>query len=333
MSAEGPVTGAIERDLGLGPARGSSHWASVRRRVLRKRSAVLAAVILVALVVASVLVPELSTFRYDRADLALGPTPPSLTHLFGTDLHGRDLCARVFFGGRVSLGVALVSTIVSLVIGVTWGGVAGYVGGKVDAILMRVIDVLYSVPSLLYVILLMVFFTGERSAPFRAFRAVLGAFVARPEDPAYAAVFPLVVVFIAIGACSWLTMARIVRGQVLAIKGQPFVEAARALGARGSSILVRHILPNAISPVILYTALMIPEVMMAEAFLSFLGLGTQEPLSSLGLLAATGADVMDLYPWLIAFPAGMLALLFLCFTWLGDALRDALDPSLGNHPR
>jgi oligopeptide transport system permease protein len=301
-------------------------WGDAWRRLRRNRAAALSAVILLAMVLGCILVPELSKWRYDRADLSVGPTPPSLAHLMGTDYHGRDLCARVFFGGRISFAVGIVSTLMSFCIGVVWGGVAGYLGGKVDAFLMRVVDILYTFPFLIFVILLMVFFANDKTVVYRAWKVVLGAFVDHPSDPSYFPIFQIVIVFAALGAISWLTMARIVRGQVMALRSQPFVEAARSIGVGDRAILFRHLLPNAVGPIIVYTTLTIPEVMMTEAFLSFLGLGTQEPLSSWGLLASTGAETMDLYPWQLLFPAAMLAITLLCFNFLGDGLRDALDP-------
>jgi oligopeptide transport system permease protein len=190
------------------------------------------------------------------------------------------------------------------------------------------VDVLYTVPFFIVVILLMVFFAGQDGPLFRSFKSVLSVFVAHPEDPSYFPIFQIVIVFAALGAISWLTMARIVRGQVIALRGQPFVEAARSIGVGHAALIFRHLIPNAIGPIIVYTTLTIPEVMMVEAFLSFLGLGTQEPLSSWGLLASSGADTMDLYPWQLVFPAVMLALTLLCFNFLGDGLRDALDPRI-----
>ena len=239
-----------------------------------------ALVVLAALLLACVLEPWLSTYRYDRADLALGPTPPSWAHWMGTDQHGRDLMARIFFGGRVSLAVGLVATGASLVIGVTWGAVAGWVGGRVDAVMMRVVDGLYAFPLLVLVIVVMVFFGGERTAPFRAYRAALAVLVVHPDDPAWLPLFQMVLVTVVLGAVCWLTMARIVRALVLSLREQPFVEAARALGAGHAAILLRHVLPNALGPIVVYAALTVPEVMMAEAFLSFLGPGVQEPLCS-----------------------------------------------------
>ncbi|HVY45174.1 MAG TPA: ABC transporter permease subunit [Minicystis sp.] len=307
---------------------GTSLWRDAWRRLKNNRAAVAAAVVLAATMVACVLVPELSHWRYDQANLKLGPVAPSWQHWMGTDYFGRDLCARVFFGGRVSFAVGLVATLVSFTIGVTWGGVAGYFGGKIDAILMRIVDVLYTFPFLILVILLMTYFANDHSALYRAFVAVFGVFTARAHDPSYFPVFQILVVFFALGGISWLTMARIVRGQVIALRSQPFVEAARSLGAGHAALIFRHLVPNALGPIIVYTTLTIPEIMMVEAFLSFLGLGTQEPLSSWGLLASTGADVMDLYPWQLVFPAFFLALTLFCFNFLGDGLRDALDPRI-----
>ena len=301
-------------------------WADAGRRLRRDRAFMAALAVLVALVLASWLVPWLSVHRYDRADLALGPTPPSWSHWMGTDYHGRDLLTRVFFGGRVSFTVGAVATLVSFGIGATWGGVAGYLGGRADAVMMRTVDALYTLPLLVLVILVLVFFGGDDTALYRAFKACLGLFAAHPEDPSYRPVFQIVLVFLALGAISWLTMARIVRGQIMALREQPFVEAARSLGAGHVTLLVRHLLPNALGPVLVYAALTVPEVMMTEAFLSFLGLGTQEPLASYGQLAASGAETMDLYPWLLVFPAFLLALTLLCCNVLGEGLREALDP-------
>jgi oligopeptide transport system permease protein len=307
---------------------GTSLWRDALRRLRKNRAAVISACILSLLILACVIHPWVSSYRYDRADLALGPTPPSWAHWMGTDFFGRDLMARVFFGGRISFGVALTSALLSLVIGITWGGVAGYVGGKVDALMMRVVDFLYTFPFLIFVILLMVFFAGPQSPLYRAFGAVLSPFVENPKDPSFFPIFQLFVVFTAIGLVSWLTMARIVRGQVLSLKSQPFVEAARSIGVGPAGLIFRHLVPNSLGPIIVYTTLTIPEIMMTEAFLSFLGLGTQEPLSSWGLLASAGAETMDSYPWQLVFPGLMLAITLFCFNFLGDGLRDALDPRM-----
>ncbi len=323
MVASNPAVPAIDA-----LEKGSSLGRDALRRLAKNRAAVVAAVVLSALILACILVPAFSRWRYDQADLTVGPTPPSLEHWMGTDYFGRDLMARVFFGGRISFAVGLFATLVSFFIGVTWGGVAGYFGGKVDAVLMRIVDVLYTVPFFIVVILLMVFFAGQEGPLFKGFKSVLRVFVAHPEDPSYFPIFQILIVFAALGGISWLTMARIGRGQVISRRGQPFVEAARSIGAGHAALIFRHLLPNALGPIIVYTTLTIPEVMMTEAFLSFLGLGTQEPLSSWGLLAATGADAMDLYPWTLIFPALMLAISLFCFNFLGDGLRDALDPRI-----
>jgi oligopeptide transport system permease protein len=306
--------------------RGSSLFRDACRRLVKNRAAVVSAAILAVVFVLCVAAPELCEYRYDATDLSIGSQPPSLEHWMGTDYHGRDMLARVFFGGRVSFAVGVVATLMSFAIGVTWGGVAGYFGGKIDAWMMRFVDLLYTFPLLILVILLTTFVVNERSSAHRAFVWGLGLFVKHPDDPSYFPVFQIVFVFVSLGAISWLTMARIVRGQVIALRGQPFVEAARSIGVGHRALIFRHLLPNALGPIIVYTTLTIPEVMMVEAFLSFLGLGTQEPLSSWGQLASTGAETMDLYPWQLAFPAAMLALTLFCFNFLGDGLRDALDP-------
>ena len=308
--------------------KGSSLWRDAWRRLKKNRAAVVSAVILIALVLGCILVPELSEWRYDRADLKTGATPPSWAHWMGTDYFGRDLMARVFFGGRISFAVGIVATLVSFFIGISWGGIAGYFGGKVDAIMMRIVDVLYTFPLLILVILLKVFFANDKTALYRAWQAVLGVFVANPKDPSYYPIFIIVIVFAFLGSISWLTMARIVRGQVIALRSQPFVEAARSIGVGHAGLIFKHLVPNALGPIIVYTTLTIPEVMMTEAFLSFLGVGTEEPLSSWGLLASSGADTMSLYPWQLFFPALMLATTLFCFNFLGDGLRDALDPRI-----
>jgi oligopeptide transport system permease protein len=282
--------------------------------------------VLLALFCACILGPWLSHWRYSVADLETGPTPPSWAHWMGTDEFGRDLMARVFFGGRISFAVGLVATFVSLVVGVAWGGVAGYFGRRIDAVMMRLVDVLYAFPFLIFVILLTVFFANRDSALYAAYLRVLGWFVADPRDPSYFPYFQILFVFIALGGISWLTMARIVRGQVMALREQPFVEAARSIGVGHLGIIVRHLLPNSIGPIIAYTTLTIPQVMLTEAFLSFLGLGTQEPLSSWGLLVSAGAETMDVYPWMLTFPALLLGITIICLNFLGDGLRDVLDP-------
>ncbi len=307
---------------------GSSLWSDAWRRLRKNRAAVASGAILAALLLACVLQPMLSRYRYDQADLALGPQRPSWAHWMGTDALGRDLMARVFFGGRVSFTVAVLATLVSFVIGCSWGGVAGYFGKRVDAVMMRIVDALYAFPFLILVIVLQVYFANFGGPFHRVFAKLLAPFIRGAGGREYFAVFQIGFVFAALGAISWLTMARIVRGQVIALREQPFVEAARSIGVGHFGIIFRHLLPNALGPIIVYTTLTIPEIMLTEAFLSFLGLGTQEPLSSWGSLAAGGADVMDVYAWMLVFPALMLAATLFCFNHLGDGLRDALDPRI-----
>jgi oligopeptide transport system permease protein len=279
-----------------GPPR--SLWSDARRRLVRNRAAVASAWLLAFVVLACFAAPWLPGLADPAAqDLRLGAALPTVPHPFGTDELGRDLLARVLYGGRISLLVGLVGTLVSLLVGVSWGAVAGYAGGKLDEFMMRTVDVLYALPNIFLVILLMVFFSRS-----------------------------LLMLFVALGLVQWLTMARIVRGQVLTLKGQTFVEAARALGASDRSIIFRHIVPNTLGPVIVYATLTVPAVILQEAFLSFLGLGVQPPDASWGTLIADGARVMALFPWLVFFPGLALSLTLLAFNFLGDGLRDALDP-------
>jgi oligopeptide transport system permease protein len=274
-------------------------WADAWRRVRRNRAA-MAALAWLALMGAFTALAPLWPWLADPTlqDLRLGAAPPSAAHWFGTDELGRDLLARVVFGGRISLLIGLVATFVSLVIGVSYGAVAGYKGGRLDDAMMRFVDLLYSLPYIFLVILLLVFFS----------RSIL-------------------MLFVALGLVQWLTMARIVRGQVLSLKQQTFVEAARALGASDRAIVFRHIVPNTLGPVIVYTTLTVPAIILQEAFLSFLGLGVQPPDASWGTLVSDGARVLVLFPWLVVFPGLALSLTILCFNFLGDGLRDALDPN------
>ena len=291
-----PPTSVLAPAEGLLPPR--SLWSDAWLRLRRNRMAVAAGWFLVGLGALAALAPWLPGLSDPTLqDLRLGVTPPSLAHAFGTDELGRDLFARVLYGGRISLMVGLVGTLVSLLIGVTWGAIAGYVGGRTDDLMMRVVDVLYALPYIFLVILLLVFFSKS-----------------------------LLMLFVALGLVQWLTMARIVRGQVLSLKHQTFVEAARALGASDSAIVFRHIVPNTLGPVIVYTTLTVPAVILQEAFLSFLGLGVQPPDASWGTLVADGARLLALFPWLVIFPGLAMSLTLLAFNFLGDGLRDALDP-------
>jgi oligopeptide transport system permease protein len=279
---------------------GVSYWQDAWHRLWKNKLAVFGLTVVVFLSVVCFLAPVLSRYvigySYELQNLAVGPVPPNHAHWLGTDPLGRDLLARLLYGGRISLMVGFYATAVSLVIGVIYGAISGFAGGKTDVVMMRTVDILYALPFTIFVILLTVFF-GQN----------------------------IILLFIAIGAVQWLTMARIVRGQVLSLKHQEFIEAARALGLRRGRILFRHIVPNLLGPIIVYATLTVPEVMLLEAFLSFLGLGVQAPHSSWGLLIKEGAEVMEEYPWLLLYPAAAMALTLFSLNFLGDGLRDALD--------
>jgi oligopeptide transport system permease protein len=278
--------------------KGRSLWDDARRRLLRNKAAVTGMVTLAVLVALAIVGPYLTPWGYDQVnkdDVWVGPLTAG--HLLGTDALGRDLLARLFMGLRVSLAIGLVATVVSLIIGVAWGAVAGFVGGKVDEAMMRIVDVLYSLPFIFFVILLMVTFGSN-----------------------------IILIFVAIGAVEWLTMSRIVRGQTLTLKHKEFVEAARAAGLGQGAIIARHIVPNLLGPVVVYVTLTIPAVILAESFLSFLGLGVQPPMASLGTLIANGASDMELAPWLLIFPSVVMVVTLMSFNFIGDGLRDAIDP-------
>jgi len=276
-------------------------WSEAGRRLRTNRAAVVAGGVLALLVLASLLAPVASPHAIDQVDWTLSPlaSPPSLAngHWFGTDSNGRDLFVRVWSGTQVSLLVAVLATLVSLAIGVAWGATAGYLGGRVDDWMMRFVDVLYALPYMFFVIILTVVFGRS-----------------------------LWLIFLAIGAVGWLTMARIVRGQALALRQREFVAAAITLGLPTHRIIARHIVPNVLGTVVVYATLTVPQVILFESFLSFLGLGVQEPLTSLGRLVAEGALEMETAPWQLLVPSAVLALLLLCLNFLGDGLRDALDP-------
>ncbi len=301
------------------PVAGTSLSKDAWRRLRRNRLAVAGLVLVAGVVVASLAGPPIIaaatgyTYDYIPTDRALIRSLPPFTapdgsfswlHPMGTDVAGRDLLARVLIGGRISLMVGLISTVVSLLIGTVVGATAGYLGGRVDELLMRVVDVLYSIPYMMLVIVLLALF-GSRSP--------LGQ---------------LILLFVALGAVSWLTMARIVRGQVIALKNQEFVLAARATGVTPLRIVARHLIPNALGPVIVYATLTVPSVMLSEAFLSFLGLGVQAPLASWGSLAADGVQNIAVFPWQLVAPGATMALTLFSLNFVGDGLRDALDPQM-----
>jgi len=278
--------------------KGRSLWDDARRRLFRNKAAVASMIVLGLLVLCAVIGPFVTPYAYDeinKNDVWLGPLTGD--HLIGSDALGRDLLARLFTGLGVSLAIGAVATTVSLVIGVAWGATAGYIGGVVDEVMMRIVDVLYSLPYIFFVIILMVTFGSN-----------------------------FILLFIAIGAVEWLTMARIVRGQTLSLKQKEFIEAARAAGLTRKAIIARHIVPNLLGPVVVYVTLTIPGVILAESFLSFLGLGVQPPMASLGTLISNGAADMELAPWLLIFPSITMVVTLMCFNFIGDGLRDAIDP-------
>ena len=282
---------------GVPVERGASLWQDAFRRLRKNRLAVFGAITLCVVTAISLITPWIAPYSYEEQDLFLGATPPSTEHWLGTDFLGRDLLTRTLYGGRISLMVGFAATSVSLLVGVLYGATAGFLGGRTDNLMMRIVDIMYALPFTIFVIILMVFFGRN-----------------------------IILLFMAIGAVEWLTMARIVRGQVLSIKEKEFIEATRAMGLKTHQILLRHIIPNALGPIIVYATLTIPQVMLFEAFLSFLGLGVQPPMSSWGLLIKDGADQMEEFPWLLFFPSIALSLTLFSLNFLGDGLRDALDP-------
>ena len=295
------------------------------QRFKKNRPAILSSWFLTALLLVILAWPVLLKMAGGSFALAHNPNelsdaqflPPGGQHWFGTDVHGRDVFSRVLFGAQVSLLVGVVGTLVSLVIGVLWGAVAGYVGGRVDGILMRIVDVLYSLPSIIFVIVLI---------------TTLGDLMKHSQlvenSPALAKQIRVLLLFVGLGAISWLTMARIVRGQVLTLRTRAFVEASRVLGAKPWRILTRHIIPNIFGVVITYLALTMPAIILYESFLSFLCLGVEPPMASWGTLIAEGVGQINpirVYWWLIVFPGGVLVTTLLALNFLGDGLRDAWD--------
>jgi oligopeptide transport system permease protein len=269
------------------------------QRFCSNRTAMIALILLCLILLLAVLGPMVSPFSYDEMDWTAFSQAPSFAsgHIFGTDTSGRDMFVRTMIGARVSLSLGLLATAVALLIGVTYGAISGYKGGRTDMAMMRLVDVLYALPFMFFVILLMVLFGRH-----------------------------IWLVFIGVGAVEWLTMARIVRGQTLSLKQREFIEAARAIGASSSRIIARHIVPNLLGVVLVYATLTVPQVILIESFLSFLGLGVQEPLTSWGVLIKEGAAELENAPWLLIFPGMFLAVTLMCLNFIGDGLRDAFDP-------
>lgn len=277
----------------------SSLWSDAWRRLLANKAAVAGGLILLFLIVLAVFAPWIAPHSYSYQNLELGAQPPSSNFLLGTDTLGRDLFSRILYGARVSLLVGFVATGVALIIGVSWGIIAGYFGGKIDSVMMRIVDVLYGLPFIIFIILLMVIFGRN-----------------------------IWLLFAAIGAVEWLTMARIVRGQVLSIKNQEYVLAAQAMGVTNMQMFRKHIFPNILGPIAVYATLTIPQVMLLEAFLSFLGLGIQPPMSSWGTLIRYGVESMEEYSWLLIYPGLTFTITLFALNFFGDGLRDALDPKI-----
>ena len=280
----------------------SSLWSDAVSRLIKNKAAMVGAIILFVLILCAMFAPYIAPYSYSFQNLDLGATPPSSEHLLGTDILGRDLLSRILYGARISLMVGFVATGVALVIGVSWGIVAGYFGGRIDSIMMRIVDVLYGLPFIIFIILLMVIFGRN-----------------------------LWLLFGAIGAVEWLTMARIVRGQVMSLKNQEFVLAAKAMGVSNLTMFRRHLLPNILGPIAVYATLTIPQVMLLESFLSFLGLGIQPPMSSWGTLIKDGVESMEEFSWLLIYPGITFTITLFALNFFGDGLRDALDPKTSDN--
>ena len=280
----------------------SSLWQDAIRRLIQNRAAMIGGITILLLIILAIFAPWIAPYSYSYQNLDIGASPPSAEHLLGTDVLGRDLLSRLLYGARISLLVGFVATGVALVIGVSWGIIAGYFGGRIDSVMMRIVDVLYGLPFIIFIILLMVIFGRN-----------------------------IWLLFAAIGAVEWLTMARIVRAQVIGLKNQEFVQAAQVMGVSNFSMFRRHILPNILGPIAVYATLTIPQVMLLEAFLSFLGLGIQPPMSSWGTLIRYGVESMEEHYWLLIYPGLTFTITLFALNFFGDGLRDALDPKTSDN--
>ena len=280
----------------------SSLWQDAIRRLIQNRAAMIGGITILLLILLAIFAPWIAPYSYSYQNLDIGASPPSAEHLLGTDVLGRDLLSRLLYGARISLLVGFVATGVALVIGVSWGIIAGYFGGRIDSVMMRIVDVLYGLPFIIFIILLMVIFGRN-----------------------------IWLLFAAIGAVEWLTMARIVRAQVIGLKNQEFVQAAQVMGVSNFSMFRRHILPNILGPIAVYATLTIPQVMLLEAFLSFLGLGIQPPMSSWGTLIRYGVESMEEHYWLLIYPGLTFTITLFALNFFGDGLRDALDPKTSDN--
>jgi oligopeptide transport system permease protein len=296
---KGLVTKLSEPEFIQAESSGRSLWSDARRRFMRNKAAVFSLVLLLLIATACVVGPWVLPHAFDSTDWDAMSAPPGLknSHFWGTDEAGRDLLVRCMVGGRISLTVGLLATLASVTLGIVWGATAGFIGGKVDAIMMRIVDMMYAIPYLLIAILLVTILGRE---------------------------FYLVVLTITV--FSWMDMARVVRGQTLSLRSTEYVEAARAMGVSTARIIFAHIVPNLLGVVVIYTTVTVPGVILTESVLSFLGLGIQEPMTSWGVLIEDGARVMEVSPWILLFPAGLLSASLYCFNFIGDGMRDALDP-------
>ncbi|MGQ0541744.1 MAG: ABC transporter permease [Blastocatellia bacterium] len=306
---------------------GTSLWKDAWKRLTKNKLAVFGMIVLavmaVAVTIGPMIIKALAGFEYDTMPAEgalLRSFPPSLRHPMGTDDSGRDLLARVLQGGRISIMVGLISTIVSLLVGVSYGAIAGYLGGRIDNIMMRIVDIFYAIPYILIVVVLLSVFGGPNTPGWIQW---ISTQFGGAGNQGLNQIFLL---FFTLGLISWLTMARVVRGQILSLKNEEFVLAARASGVSTFGIIFRHLVPNVLGPVIIYATLTIPSVMLTEAFLSFLGIGVQPPYASWGRLVAEGINNLAIFPWQLIFPGVTMALTLFSLNFVGDGLRDALDP-------
>ncbi|WNJ94710.1 oligopeptide ABC transporter permease OppC [Vibrio ruber] len=288
---------ALERFSEQLEIEGRSLWQDARMRFLRNKAAMVSLVILVLITLAVIILPYLATYSFEDTDWYAMNATPSAEHVFGTDALGRDLYVRTLIGGQISLAVGVLGALVAVIIGTLYGATSGFIGGRVDRVMMRMLEILYAIPFMFFVIVLVTFFGRN-----------------------------IMLIFVAIGAISWLDMARIVRGQTLSLRSKEFIEAAHVCGVSQWNIITRHIVPNVLGIVVVYSTLLIPTMILTESFLSFLGLGVQEPRTSWGALLQEGANTMDLAIWQLAFPAVFMIVTLFCFNYVGDGLRDALDP-------
>ena len=294
-----PLALAKGDTAGVASSLSLSYWQDAWLRLKKDKAAMLGLIFILALLLFAIIGPAFSSYSYEDQNFMQANLAPSAEHWFGTDSLGRDLFVRVLYGARISLSIGIVASLINLVIGVIYGGISGYAGGRTDRIMMNIVDILYSVPTLLYVILLMVVF--------------------KPG---------LMNIFVALGISYWLQMARIVRGEVLKLKEQEFVLAAKSMGAGSSRILVKHLIPNAVGAIIVSLSMSIPDAIFTEAFLSFIGLGVSAPMASWGVLASDGVNSIRVFPFQLFFPALAISLTMLAFNFLSDGLRDALDPKM-----